>query len=95
MGISINIFACVYLVVVVFSNLWPPAVPVTGSTMNSNRLVMGVVMLFTTTYYLFHARKTYSGPVVEMEPLEQFFGLPECIYRFEYKESFAAELQLT
>ena len=96
MCISISIFASVYLVVFFFFfNLLPPAVPVTDFTMNCNRLVMGLLCFLLLIPIYFFARKTYSGPLVEMEPLEQFFVYPSVYNHSNIRDSFPGELHLT
>ena len=67
LGILINVFACACLLIVFFFSLWPPAVPVTGATMNYSSLVIGVVMIFSVVYYTFSAHKSYKDPIVETD----------------------------
>ncbi|KAI9655721.1 MAG: hypothetical protein M1821_005156 [Bathelium mastoideum] len=64
-GIIINAFGCVYLVVIFFFAFWPPALPVTPADMNYACLVFGFVAMISAAYYIFQARKTYHGPIVE------------------------------
>lgn len=65
LGIINNAFACVWMVVVLFFTSWPPATPVTASTMNYSIFVTFVVAIVSTIYYIIWARKSYHGPVVE------------------------------
>ena len=64
-GIINNIFACIYIIVIIFFSLWPPARPVTSSNMNYSVLVTGAVVLFSVIYYFAWAKRDYRGPVVE------------------------------
>jgi choline transport protein len=64
-GTIVNAFACIYLVVVFFFSLWPPATPVTPATMNYSVLVLGAVAILSYIYYVFWPHKSYSGPLVE------------------------------
>ena len=64
-GIANNAAACVYLTIVLFFSLWPPATPVNSTTMNYGVLVTGTVAIFSMVYYLVWARKVYQGPIVE------------------------------
>ena len=66
LGIIANIFAIFYLVIVFFFSLWPPTNPPTAATMNYSSLMLGATMLFSLLYYVFHARKVYDGPVIEL-----------------------------
>lgn len=64
-GIANNAIACVYLFIVLFFSLWPPATPVDSATMNYSVLVTSAVALFSMVYYFVWARKVYQGPIVE------------------------------
>ncbi|OJJ45100.1 hypothetical protein ASPZODRAFT_27113 [Penicilliopsis zonata CBS 506.65] len=65
MGVLINAFSVVYLTVALFWSFWPSYYPVTPVNMNYNVLIIGAVLLFSVLYYIFHARKEYTGPIVE------------------------------
>ncbi|KAF2869233.1 amino acid/polyamine transporter I [Massariosphaeria phaeospora] len=67
-GIANNVFACAYLAFVLFFSFWPSYAAVTPKTMNWSILVTGFVAVFSTLYYVVWARKTYNGPIVEVEP---------------------------
>jgi hypothetical protein len=67
LGIANNIFACCYLLLLIFFSFWPATVDVTDLTsMNWSVLVVGFVMLFSVGYYIVWARKIYTGPIVEV-----------------------------
>ncbi|KAL8935475.1 MAG: hypothetical protein Q9216_005403 [Gyalolechia sp. 2 TL-2023] len=66
LGIVINIIGCAFLVIIIFFSFWPPATPVTPSTMNYSVLVTGFVVIFSAAYYSVWAHKAYTGPVVEV-----------------------------
>jgi choline transport protein len=68
LGIANNAFACVYLLFVFFFSFWPSYADVTPDNMNWSILVTGAIALLSAVYYLVWARKTYHGPVVEVEP---------------------------
>ncbi|KAI4212396.1 MAG: hypothetical protein LQ349_009353, partial [Xanthoria aureola] len=65
LGTSINLFACIYLLIIEIFVFWPPTKEVDGATMNYSVLVMGAVAIFSAVYYLFWGRRTYHGPVVD------------------------------
>ena len=67
LGIAVNITACVYSIIILFFSFWPPVTPTTAATTNYSVLMTGVVLLFSVIYYLLHARKIYTGPVLENE----------------------------
>ncbi len=62
-----NAYACVYMIFVIFWSVWPPATPVTASTMNYSAVVTGGVMILSTIWYFVRARKVYKGPTVDKE----------------------------
>jgi choline transport protein len=65
-GIINNSFACVYLTIILFFSFWPPATPVTPSTMNYSSLVTGATLIFSIIYYFAWAKREYKGPIVEV-----------------------------
>jgi choline transport protein len=69
LGIANNTFACIYLLILLFFSFWPAATPTTAATMNYSVLVTGFVLGFSVLYYVFWARKFYTGPVVEVQRL--------------------------
>lgn len=60
-----NIYACCYMVFVIFWSVWPPAVPVKASTMNYSIVVTGGIMILSGIWYFIGGKKQYRGPVVE------------------------------
>lgn len=66
-GIAVNVFACVYEIVLIFFCMWPSELPVTADNMNYTALVTAAVMMFSMGYYYFWARRVYTGPVVEVD----------------------------
>lgn len=54
------------MLVIIFFSFWPPVTPTTAKNMNFSVLVTGAVAGFSVIYYSLWARKTYSGPVVEI-----------------------------
>ena len=65
-GIINNVFACIYVIVIIFFSLWPPGQPVDAGSMNYSVLVTGAVALFSVVYYLVWAKREYKGPVIEV-----------------------------
>lgn len=70
LGALNNAFACAYLSFVFFFSFWPSFKEVTPATMNWAVLVTTVIAGVSAIYYGVWARKTYTGPVVEVEGSE-------------------------
>ena len=66
LGTVNNIFTVLYLAVIFFFSLWPPATPTTAATMNYGVLMFGLALIFSIVYYFTYARKVYTGPVIEI-----------------------------
>lgn len=66
-GIANNLYACVYMIFVIFWSVWPGSYKVTASTMNYSVVVTGGVMILSTIWYFIRARKVYKGPTVDEE----------------------------
>lgn len=66
LGVANNMLACAYLIIVCFFAFWPAMKPVTAKNMNYSSLVLGSVVIASLAYYLLWARKTYRGPIVEV-----------------------------
>lgn len=67
LGIANNVLACAYLILIAFFSYWPAAISVTAATMNYSSLVLGVTAIGSMVYYFVWARKTYTGPIVEVK----------------------------
>lgn len=66
-GIVNNIFTCIYLLFVFFFSFWPSYSDVTHKNMNWSVLVFSVVTAFSMVYYAVWSRKSFTGPVIEIE----------------------------
>jgi len=67
LGIINNAYACVYMIFVIFWSFWPPATPVSASTMNYSVVVTGGVIIFSIVWYWIRGRKEYDGPLIDDE----------------------------
>ncbi|TVY16639.1 putative amino-acid permease [Lachnellula arida] len=65
-GTIINAFGCIFMIIILFFSFWPTAMNPTASSMNFSSLMMGATIIFACIYYLVWARKTYTGPVIEI-----------------------------
>jgi choline transport protein len=67
LGIINNLYACMYMLFVIFWSVWPPGTPVSAATMNYSVLVTGGVIIFSVVWYWVRGRKEYNGPTVDEE----------------------------
>jgi len=66
-GTIINGFGCAYLFVMVLFSFWPIAINPEPATMNYSSLMCGSVAIFSVVYYLCWGKRTYTGPVIEID----------------------------
>jgi choline transport protein len=67
LGCINNVYACVYILFVLFWSFWPPATPTTTKNMNYSILMSGVVIVFSIVYYHVWGKNQYLGPLMERE----------------------------
>jgi choline transport protein len=68
LGVANNIVAICYLLLIIFFSCWPSTNHTPIAQMNFAVIVTGAVLLFSMTYYVMFARKSYNGPIVEVDP---------------------------
>jgi len=68
-GILNNIFACGYILMVVFFSFWPAETPTTPAAMNWSVVITSFVVVWSVGYYYIWGKFHYTGPVVEIESL--------------------------
>lgn len=68
LGIANNSLSCCSLIFILFFSFWPSKTPVTPQSMNWAALVTGVVVIFSTVYYVIWGRRSYMRPIVEAQP---------------------------
>ncbi|KAJ4987854.1 amino acid permease [Stagonosporopsis vannaccii] len=68
LGVANNAVAICYLVLIIFFSFWPTQVNPTPEMMNWAVVVTGGVAMFSVLYYIVFARKSYTGPLVEIDP---------------------------
>ena len=76
LGMVNNLYACVYMIFVIFWSVWPPATPVSASTMNYSVVVTGGIMLLSGVWYVIRGRREYKGPLVEDDALQAIRAAP-------------------
>ena len=67
LGVANNIFACAFMIIVLLFSFWPSTTPTSAPSMNFSVLVTGFVISWSMIYYLVWGRRSYTGPVIEME----------------------------
>ena len=67
LGIINNLYACLYMIFVIFWSVWPPVTPVNAQTMNYSVVVTGGVIIFSIIWYWVRGRKEYKGPLIDEE----------------------------
>ena len=53
---------------IIFFSFWPTQINPSPEIMNWAVVVTGGVSLFSVAYYVAFARKSYTGPIVEIDP---------------------------
>ncbi|OAL39391.1 hypothetical protein AYO20_01261 [Fonsecaea nubica] len=67
LGTINNLYACVYMIFVIFWSVWPPVTPVDASTMNYSVVVTSGVVIFSIVWYWLRGRNEYHGPTIDDE----------------------------
>lgn len=65
LGLVVNAWSSVFLVLSVFFGFWPPAIDPTAVTMNWSVAVFGGFVILGFIWYVMLGRRHYKGPVVE------------------------------
>jgi choline transport protein len=68
LGVANNVVAICYLTLIIFFSCWPSMNHTTFDQMNYAVIVTGAVLIVSMAYYLLSARKSYTGPIVEVDP---------------------------
>lgn len=56
-----------YLLVLWFFSFWPSSVEVTAQSMKFSSVTLGGTVLLAIVWYFVRGRKTYIGPIVEVD----------------------------
>lgn len=67
LGIINNVYACAYMVFVIFWSVWPPATPVTAESMNYSVVVTSGVLIVSVVWYYVRGKREYKGPLIDEE----------------------------
>lgn len=67
LGTLNNIYACAYMVFVIFFSVWPPDAVVDATSMNYSIVVTGGVMILSAIWYFIRGKKEYKGPLIDEE----------------------------
>jgi choline transport protein len=68
LGVANNVVAICYLTLIIFFSCWPSMNHTTFDQMNYAVIVTGAVLIVSMAYYLLFAKKSYTGPIVEVDP---------------------------
>ncbi|EUC44350.1 hypothetical protein COCMIDRAFT_27322 [Bipolaris oryzae ATCC 44560] len=68
LGVANNVVAIAYLFLIIFFSFWPTQPDPDLTSMNWAGVVTGGVAAFSVLYYVVLAKKSYTGPVVEVDP---------------------------
>jgi choline transport protein len=79
LGTINNMYACVYMIFVIFWSVWPPATPVSASTMNYSVVVTGGIMILSGVWYVVRGRREYKGPLIEEEAIHAIRVAPPTV----------------
>lgn len=69
LGTLNNIYACAYMIFVIFWSVWPTVTPVDAESMNYSVVVTGGVVILSMIWYFVKARHVYRGPLVEVSEI--------------------------
>ena len=69
-GILNNVYACIYMIFVVFWSFWPPDFPANYVSMNYSIVVTGGVILLSIVWYHIRGKREYQGPLIDEEVRE-------------------------
>ncbi|KAF4548469.1 Amino acid permease-like protein 17 [Elsinoe fawcettii] len=67
LGWFCNLLGLIYVVITTVLFLFPPVIPVTGSSMNYCIVAFGIVLIVAVFQWLVDGRKNYTGPRVDIE----------------------------
>jgi hypothetical protein len=66
LGTIVNAFGCSFILIVLFFGFWPAVIDPTPVSMNYASLMVGATLIFSMIYYLIWAKRTYTGPVIQI-----------------------------
>ncbi|KAJ5464493.1 uncharacterized protein N7458_000179 [Penicillium daleae] len=64
-GTLVNLFAVIYITIIIFFSFWPSKMNPGVDGMNYSVVGIGGCTILATLYYFVRARKIYTGPIVE------------------------------
>ena len=71
LGWTANLIGLVYTLITTVLFLFPPQKQVTGTTMNYCVVAFGIIMVISALQWIFDGRKTYQGPRVTLQVIDQ------------------------
>ncbi|KAI9044746.1 putative amino acid permease [Aspergillus affinis] len=65
LGIAVNVFAIIYMIIVIFFSFWPTEAVVDYTTMNYSVVSTFGTVIIAVIYYFIRAKNVYRGPIIE------------------------------
>jgi amino acid transporter len=65
-GLTINLCALGYLIIIIVFVLFPPYQPTTADNLNYSGPIYGIALLLCVAFWFIYGRKVYRGPVQEV-----------------------------
>ncbi|KAH8429863.1 uncharacterized protein LDX57_007535 [Aspergillus melleus] len=65
LGIAVNVFAIIYMIIVIFFSFWPTESVVDYTTMNYSVVSTFGTVIIAVVYYFIRAKNVYRGPIIE------------------------------
>lgn len=66
LGTLVNLYAVIYITIIVFFSFWPSTMNPTTESMNWSVLAIGGAMFLVILYYIVRGRHQYTGPIMEL-----------------------------
>ncbi|OJJ00132.1 hypothetical protein ASPVEDRAFT_127821 [Aspergillus versicolor CBS 583.65] len=76
LGWIVNMIALAYIALTTVLFMFPPELPVTGSSMNYCVAAFGIIVIVSTIQWIVDGRKNFTGPRVDTEVLAAVGGAP-------------------
>ncbi|KAF2096249.1 amino acid transporter [Rhizodiscina lignyota] len=79
LGWTVNTIGLVYTIVTTVLFLFPPAIPVDGTTMNYCIVAFAIIIIISTIQWIFDGRKNYEGPRITIDEVRRGSMVPDSV----------------
>lgn len=79
LGWTANIIGLVYTIVTTVLFLFPPAIPVTGTTMNYCIVAFAIIIIVSAIQWIVDGRKNYEGPRITIDEVRRASMIPDAV----------------